>query len=167
MCDDDSTKVIAGCSCCCCIITTFVLIVMSIATLPINTWGLDYNGIGKTVDPMAQTAGIKFLGPLHSFIQYPTTQQTFSFQSGGIGPAISARTIDGLIVTFNANFQYKLNKDDLYKMYMKFGEDYQSPCSRYAIDVLNDSASKYVASSFFKQLNKIRDDMIKDLEPVL
>ena len=167
MCDDESTKMVGGCSCCCALITGIILIIMSIATLPINTWGLDYSGIGKTVDPTPQTAGIKFLGPLHSFIQYPTTQQTFSFQRGGIGPAISARTIDGLIVTFNANFQFRLNKGDLFKMYMKFGEDYQSPCSRYAIDVLNDSAAKNKASAFFKQLNLIRDTMLEDLKPVM
>jgi hypothetical protein len=52
-------------------------------------------------------------------------------------------------------------------MYMKFGEDYKSPCSRYAIDILNDSTAKNKASAFFKELNQIRDVMIKDLKPIM
>ena len=144
-----------GCYCfmcvgCCGIITGLIILAMSFATLPINTWGLDYNGIGKTVSQVLMDAGVHVIGPLHRFIQYPITQQTFSFRSGGVGPAISARTMDGLMVTFNAEFQYQFVKSDLYKLYMKFGEDSKNPCSRYAIDVLNDSASKQKASSFFK-----------------
>jgi len=50
---------------------------------------------------------------------------------------------------------------------MKFGEDYKSPCSRYAIDVLNDSAAKYKASNFFKELIKISNKMKEDLRPIM
>ena len=107
---DDDCRNIGFCMCCCGIVVGIILILMSISSLPINTWGLDYAGIGKTVDPIALTAGIHMLGPMHSFIEYPTTLQTFDFKSGGIGSAISARTIDGLIVTFNAEFQYALDK---------------------------------------------------------
>ena len=154
MCDDDSTKY-GGCCCCCVVITVIILVASSISSLPVNTWGLVYNGIGKTVDYNVYSSGIHTLGPMRSFIEYPTTLQTMSFRRGGTGEAISARSKDGLIVTFNAEFQYQLQRDKLFSQYMKFGVDYKSPCSRYAIDILNDSAAKENASSFFKELNSI------------
>ena len=71
------------------------------------------------------------------------------------------------MVTFNADLQYQLRQPDLYKLYMKFGEDYKNPCSRYVIDILNDSASKQVASSYFKKLNDISQQMLKDVKPIM
>ncbi len=73
-----------GAKCCCCclcllIVIIIVLIAMSISSLPINTYGLDYNGISKTISTDVKTSGIHMLGPLHSFLKYPKTMQTFEF----------------------------------------------------------------------------------------
>ena len=37
-------------------------------------------------------------------------------------------------------------------LYRRYGEDYKTPCSRYAIDAMTDDASKYQASFFFRNL---------------
>ena len=42
------------------------------------------------------------------------------------------------MVNFNAQFQYQLDQKNLYNLYMRYGEDYKSPCIRFAVDVMND-----------------------------
>lgn len=37
-------------------------------------------------------------------------------------------------------------------LYNRYGEDYQTPCVRFAVDKMNDIASGYTASTFFKNL---------------
>ena len=56
------------------------------------------------------------------------------------GP-IEARSKDGLMVNFRAQFQYQLNPKSLVTLYMRYGEDYKSPCIRFAVDTLNDQAA--------------------------
>lgn len=42
--------------------------------------------------------------------------------------------------------------EDLLKLYLTYGEDYKTPCLRFAIDKMNDIAAKYKANEFFKDL---------------
>ena len=72
---------------------------------------------------------------------------------------IQARSIDGLTITFRASFQYQLEESGIYKLYMKYGEDYKSPCIRLAVDSMSDQAAKFNASSFFKNLAGIGTEM--------
>ena len=37
-------------------------------------------------------------------------------------------------------------------MYKTYGDDYQTPCLRFAIDKMNDVAAKYTANTFFKEI---------------
>jgi len=79
------------------------LIGSSFASLPVNTWGLDYAGISKTIDSTPLTSGIHFLGVMHSFIIYETTRITWKFNGA---TTIVARTADGLTVSFDAIIEY-------------------------------------------------------------
>ena len=85
------------------------------------------------------------MGFMHKFIEYPMTLQMFSFTdqqtpSTVRGP-INARSKDSLMVNFRASFQYKLQEGKLVELYRKYGEDYKSPCIRFAVDSMNDQAS--------------------------
>lgn len=51
----------------------------------------------------------------------------------------------------------------LYELYNRYGEDYKSPCERFAIDVLNDAATKHDASSFFTKTDQISQKMMAAL----
>lgn len=51
---------------------------------------------------------------------------------------VEARSKDGLMVNFRAVFQYQLNLKDLIALYKRYGDDYKSPCIRFAVDCLND-----------------------------
>jgi len=66
------------------------------------------------------------------------------------------------MVNFRAQFQYQLRMEDLYTLYLTYGEDYKTPCLRFAIDKMNDIAAKYKANEFFKDLQNIQNKM--DLE---
>jgi len=52
-------------------------------------------------------------------------------------------------------------------LYKTYGEDYKQPCSRYVIDALNDFASKFNASLFFKGVNTISPETLKELKPIM
>ena len=68
------------------------------------------------------------------------------------------------MVSFRAQFQYLLNSNNLPDLYNRYGEDYQTPCIRFAVDKMNDIAARYPASTFFKNLQIIQTDMSKALE---
>ena len=120
------------------IVITFVI--LSFSSLPVNTYGLDYSSITKQINENAYTSGYHYLGFMHSFIEYPTTMQTLDFSdspTANRGP-IEARSKDGLMVNFRAQFQYQFNQADLIHIYKRYGEDYKSPCIRFAVDTMND-----------------------------
>ena len=67
------------------------------------------------------------------------------------------------MVNFNAQFQYQLDQKNLYNLYMRYGEDYKSPCIRFAVDTMNDQASKFSASMFFKNLTQVTSAMQEEI----
>ena len=46
---------------------------MSFSSLPVNTYGLDYSPITKTINENVYTSGYHFIGFMHKFISYPST----------------------------------------------------------------------------------------------
>ena len=148
------------------IVVTFVI--LSFSSLPINTYGLDYSPITKQINENVYSSGYHYLGFMHKFIEYPTTMQTLDFSDSSTanrGP-IEARSKDGLMVNFRAQFQYQLNQGDLIKLYMRYGEDYKSPCIRFAVDIMNDEASQFAASMFFRNLTSVGMEMQAKLQEV-
>jgi len=146
--------------CCCCItggVTLFLILLLSFSSLEFNEYGLDYSTITKSADPQPYSGGIHFLGVGHHFIIYPKTVLTleFSEEKGANGPPISSRTSDGLEVTLEISFQYKLIYENLYPLYMTFGDDYQRFFLNLAVDILTDAATNYTAYDFFMDRSKI------------
>lgn len=80
--------------------------IVSFKSLDINEYGLDYSSISKTIEPIALTGGIHFLGLGHSFIKYPSTFITIEFSKDpkSSGPPIKSRTSDGLEVAVEISF---------------------------------------------------------------
>jgi len=85
----------------------------------------------------------------------------FSDESGNDRGPIESRSTDGLQVKFSVQFQYTLNRGSLIDLYQRYGEDYRSPCIRYAVDILNDRATNFTASQFFQDLGSVQEDMRK------
>jgi hypothetical protein len=79
------------------------------------------------------------------------------------GP-IEARSSDALMVNFRVNFQYQLDQANLIKLYKRYGEDYRSPCIRFAVDTLNDKAAQFEGSYFFRNLTLVGIGMLDTLK---
>mmetsp|Transcript_9674 Transcript_9674/g.16268 ORF Transcript_9674/g.16268 Transcript_9674/m.16268 type:complete len:264 (+) Transcript_9674:32-823(+) len=156
------------CSICLIIVIVVAFIILSFSSLPVNTYGLDYSPITKQISEQGYDSGFHYIGFMHKFIEYPTTMQTLSFSdaSGANRGPIEARSKDGLMVNFRAQFQYQFNQKDLHQLYMRYGEDYKSPCIRFAVDVMNDEASQFSASMFFRDLTTVGIQMQTQLEKV-
>ena len=63
-------------------------------------------------------------------------------------------------------FQYKLQKGNINSLFLKYGENYKDPCIQWSIDKLNDKATNFSASLFFRDLGTIQKEMtvaMKDL----
>mmetsp|Transcript_32959 Transcript_32959/g.50417 ORF Transcript_32959/g.50417 Transcript_32959/m.50417 type:complete len:181 (+) Transcript_32959:6-548(+) len=159
---------LSQCICCgVCTISVIVVVflVLSFSSIPVNTYGLDYSPITKTMNSQIYTSGFHYLGFMHKFIEYPSTMQTFEFSdaSSANRGLISARSKDGLMVNFRAQFQYQLDAKDLLNLYLRYGEDYKTPCIRYSVDVMNDMAAQFAASMFFRNLTTVGMDMETEL----
>jgi regulator of protease activity HflC (stomatin/prohibitin superfamily) len=87
----------------------------------------------------------------------------FSSQRTANRPPIESRTEDGLQITFKATVQFQLQMLNLFKLYMKYGENYKSPCEKHVIETLNDAATRYDANSFFTSTDTINTRMREDL----
>ena len=151
------------------IVIVIAFIIMSFSSLGVNTYGLDYSPISKSISPTIFTSGFHYLGFMHKFIEYPLTMQTFDFSDSSTasrGP-IEARSKDGLMVNFRAQFQYQLNQKNLLTLYLRYGENYKSPCIRFAVDVMNDQAATFAASMFFRNLTAVGMDMQTKLSDTL
>jgi len=154
----------------CCLVTIIVIIFvsLSLSSLPVNTYGLDYSPISKTINTQIFDSGFHFLGFMHKFIEYPSSTLTINFSddNGSDRGQIESRSTDGLMVSFNAQFQYTFDRGQLRDLYLRYGEDYKNPCIRYAVDSLNDRATRYNATVFFKDLGTVQEDMRKALSTI-
>jgi hypothetical protein len=97
--DSDNPK---AAICCCCTLTALVavgaLVFFSYTSLDASEYGLDYNGITKTIDSKYYGSGFHYLGFGHSFLRYPSTSERLDFSkdaNANSGP-IDSRTSDGL-----------------------------------------------------------------------
>ena len=161
-------KYICGCCCCCSCFCSFLLIIFGFATLEATEFGLNYSWISKTISPNVKENGLYFIGIGHSFIKFPKTVQTIEFsktKTANQGP-IQSRTSDGLEVTLEISFQYILNKDQIYKLYTKYGENYNYIFQNIAVHTLTEEATKYTAYNFFMDRGKIKDDFQYELNQV-
>lgn len=86
------------------ILFVIIMLANSFSNLQVNTVGLDYNPIMKSISPFVFKSGIHFLGFNHYFIEYPQSVQTVDFSSGGDRSPIEARSSDGLMVKFSVQF---------------------------------------------------------------
>ena len=135
-------------------IVIIIIVSLSLSSLPVNTYGLDYSPITKTINDKIFDSGFHYIGFMHKFIEYPSSTMTINFSddNGADRGQIESRSTDGLMVSFNAQFQYVFDRSRVRDLYLRYGENYKDPCIRYAVDILNDRATKYKASMFFKDL---------------
>jgi hypothetical protein len=107
------------------------------------------------------------------FLHFPKTRQTIRYGSGFSddyywGSTIITRSQDGLQLELDVSFQYQLNIvfDDLFRLYMDFGDSYSSQYARVLLQVAADVSSDYEASEFFTNREVIQEAMRIELNTV-
>lgn len=145
-----------GGSCCC-----FLFLLLSVGTLTPLQYGLTVNLITKQVNSDAVFEGGRHLiGPWKSFLAFPSTRVTVSFDSmkDSQGP-LQTRTKDGLALTLQLAFQYRIDKDKLGKLFALANQQYEPLFVRNARDVLLKAAADYEAIQYWQQREKIGLEM--------
>lgn len=164
--NQDVMKGLCLCICAVTCITGIILLILGFSSLEATEYGLDYSWLSKTINPNVYANGLYFIGIGHSFIKFPRNVQTieFSKERNANRPAIESRTSDGLEVTLEISFQYILQPENLYKLYMRYGEGYNQIIQNVAIDVLTVEATRYTAYNFFMDRGTIKDDFQNSLD---
>ena len=118
-----------------------------------NHFGLDRSTFSGEIDTTKiYEQGRHWIGFMHEFILFPATQQTIQFYTSEEN-AVTGRTQDGLWISLDVSFQYKLVKDAIVSLYQNFGETYNDVFWQFARDVIRDVASTYTAIEFFNNRN--------------
>jgi regulator of protease activity HflC (stomatin/prohibitin superfamily) len=154
-------KVGGGC-CCAVLIASAIMLGCSFGVLDPTQFALDYDTVNFQINENAlYTGGRHFIGLGHTFIIFPKTLQTCrmgTFEGGEevdgetfTTSSLQARTEDGLQVTLDISFQYRLTEtiDAIIKLYSDFQDNYRPAYVRIARNVLRDVASEFQAFQYF------------------
>lgn len=160
-CDGVKVKVGGGC-CCVVLIASAIMVGCSFGVLDPTQFALDYDTVNfQIADGVLYTGGRHFIGLGHQFIIFPNTLQTVRMGSVSAGEgsdgetvktsSLLARTEDGLQVTLDISFQYRLTADleQIIKLYSDFQDNYRPAYVRIARNVLRDVASEFQAFQYF------------------
>ena len=145
-------KMMVGGGCFCMVlIASAIMVGCSFGVLDPTQFALDYDTVNfQIADDTLYTGGRHFIGLGHKFIVFPNTLQTVrmgsaSSEEGGDGETVKtssllARTEDGLQVTLDISFQYRLTPDleQIIKLYSDFQDNYRPVYVRIARNVLRD-----------------------------
>ena len=161
--DDDGLKMKVGVGCCCMVlIASAIMVGCSFGVLDPTQFALDYDTVNfQIADGVLYTGGRHFIGLGHQFIIFPNTLQTVRMGAVSAGEgsdgetvktsSLMARTEDGLQVTLDISFQYRLTADleQIIKLYSDFQDNYRPAYVRIARNVLRDVASEFQAFQYF------------------
>jgi regulator of protease activity HflC (stomatin/prohibitin superfamily) len=148
-----------------------ILIIGGFETLDYNEYGIKQNVFTKQlVGQPVRGGGLQFVGIEYDFIRYPATWQTvdFTLSESADDIPINTQTKDGLAITFDASFQYRLNMSMLIALYTNFGMNYNTQIVQVSRASLRNVAARYSATQFLQNRTQVSDAMraevIDDLE---
>lgn len=164
----------------CCTIGCSLMIIwssllgVSFDTIEPTECGILYDG---SLQRLEQTdlwfEGRYLVGLGKKFIKFPTTLQTIRYGAFDseyrFGGSLITRSLDGLQMSIDVAFQYQLNIqfNDLFRLYMDFGDDYASQYARVMLQVAADVSSDYLAATFYTNRETIQEAMRKELNSSL
>lgn len=136
----------------------------SFKTLKWDEWGLRINGFQKVIYNRYYAPGRYVLGMGHKLVAFPRTYQTIEFDENSYTdqethPPIVCRTADGLPITLEISFQYRLNPNELYQMYNDLGQDYYSFFVNGAHHAISHKCTEFMATEFFQNRTEIGKEM--------
>jgi len=126
-------------------LVTVILISCSLSVLSYNEVGLNYSNWFKTIEDKTYSHGIQFIGLGHGFQRYKIYLSTieFSKDKGATLPMIKCRTSDGLELDLEASLQYRVNPEDIFKIYTSYGTFEKEILNRVVLDIISDTATEF------------------------
>lgn len=137
-------------------------VLFSIGSLLPLQYGLTVNWVTRQVNlESTYHGGRHFIGPWNNFIVFPSTVVTVTFTNdeGSNGP-LATRTKDGLSLTLQLAFQYRMQPENLGALYQLANMQYEPLFVRNARDVLLKAAADYEAREYWQDREKIGDEMV-------
>lgn len=140
------------------VLVTIILIACSLSVLTYNEVGLNYSYWFKTIEDKTYEHGIKFIGLGHTFLKYDIKLNTIEFSKAPDAtlPMIKCRTSDGLELDLEASLQYRVEPENIFKIYTSYGPQEKAILTRVVIDVISDTASNYTSNDFFQNRTMIQ-----------
>lgn len=124
---------VGGGCCCCFLVTLIVVLSTSLSKVDQSEWCLKYYWWSESVDedPVVEP-GVVAVGMGNYLIRFPNTNKYCYFRDFSRGlqkaagdiyqPSIQVRTNDGLAISLELEFVYKLQQKNLYQLYMLVGD---------------------------------------------
>lgn len=118
-------------------------------------------------DSTTHFTGRRFVGLGRSFIKFPITYDIVQYgtdEGADYGP-VSCRSSDGLPVTVQGSFAYKLSRNpkDLVRLYRAVGDEDERPWHilymKFGLAAIRDVTARYKVEDFFPKREQIANDM--------
>lgn len=124
---------------------------LSFKQVGVNAYGLKRNLITNEVDPTVYSSGLHFVGFWNEFIVFPSTWTTVEFTPADTANdiPISVQTKNGLLVSIDTSFQFRLRKSDLYQLFSEYGTEYLSYVEAVARSALREIVGDYNAETLY------------------
>jgi regulator of protease activity HflC (stomatin/prohibitin superfamily) len=147
------------------ILVAVILIACSFSVLNYNEVGLNHSTWFKVIENKTYGHGIHFIGLGHAFHRYEISLSTIEFSKDREAtlPMIKCRTKDGLELDLEISLQYKVEKDNIYKIYTSYGENEKKILNRVILDTISDTSTLFTSNDFFTKRATIQNKMKTDL----
>lgn len=143
------------------LITGLILTGLSFKKIDTNKFGLQRNIFTSEVSSTVETSGLHLVGFWNEFIIFPSTWLTVSFtphpKANDI--PISVQTANGLLVSVDTSFQFKLRQSDLYQLFLDYGTGYMSYIEAVARSALRAVVGSYNAESLYANRTAVNNAM--------
>jgi len=149
-------------ACAVAVVLASVLVLMSIGQVDQNEYGLVMNWVTKKIGTQVYHGGTHMIGFWNNFVVFPATVQTIEFSERPwmhTSNSLHTRTKEGLGLHLSISFQYKLNPDEIPKLYALTNLAYEGLFTRVARDQLLEAASVYEGPQYWTERRKIGDHM--------
>jgi hypothetical protein len=160
----ESGQKVAICGCCAVLAVIGVIVFASFAfeTIAPIEYGIIYNNLSKRIDgSKVYEGGWHYTGITSSFLKFPATIQNVEFTSykGAESAPLEARTQEGLTITMDLSFQYKLVKDKVGDLYNNFTDKYEDSFIRIARGALIEESAKHNSAEYWENRKVIGQQM--------
>ncbi|MCP4761774.1 MAG: hypothetical protein GY870_08330 [archaeon] len=129
-------------------------------TVEYDEIGLAKNNFTGELDySITYLPGRYLVGPFIDIIRFPSIVKTIAFNPGdsATDDMISARTKNGLSISFDISYQYKLNKSEIGDLVKDYGLDYEDTYTKTSRDVFREECGLWTALEFYTNLTDIGD----------